>query len=212
MPQIGTITVSAYREESREVDKLVPALCKAIGGFLPIALDGQGSRDGIAYRYATIGSIRRSITPALIENNLILNHVYGYSDTQEYVVTVLRHSSGQFVSSTSPVPYYPDAQDHKARKTMTCRTHIEGLLGISTEEDGDGPIATDAVNPAWAENLRNARQKLAAASSAEEAASLMERVRSFIESGKLPPDCEEELQAVADSLALETEEVADAVA
>lgn len=209
MPQIGTISVSAYREESKEVNQLVPALCKAIAGFLPVTLDGTGTRDGIPYRYATIGSIRRSTNPSLIANDLILNHVYGYSDTQEYVVTVLRHKSGQFISSTSPVPYYPDAQDHKARKTMTCRTHIEGLLGISTEEDSDGPAGNSTVtNPAWATNLANAREKLANTKSSDEAAALMEKVKQYIEKGNLPPECEEELQKLAD---LVTQEEPNAV-
>lgn len=196
MPSITNLNMTAYREESRELDQLIDALCLAAPGFLPIVLDAEGVRDGKPYRYATIGSIRRSTEGALWMNRLWVNHCYGWTDNTEYVVTVLRHGSGQFMSSTSPIPYYPDAQEHKARKTTTCRTHLEGLLSIVAEEDSDCAGLKPQSNPEVNDIMAKARCAIEGVSTLEEAEQKMAKVREYIAAGKLPEEAEAEFEEI----------------
>ena len=106
--------------------------------FSAIALDKQGTRNGSPYRYASISSIRKATQLPLCKNGLVLHHVYGYTDSNEYIITVLRHSTNQYIASASPLPRSLDPQSHKGNKTLLCRTHMEGMLGIVTEDDDDG--------------------------------------------------------------------------
>ena len=188
--------LSAYREESVTTSEITAALCSAATGFLPIHMDAEGTRDGIVYRYATIGSIRRSVCPALYANGIYVHHLYSDGEAgSEYLTTVLRHTSGEEITSTSPIPYYPDAQEHKARKTMTCKTHLEGLLSITVEEDTDGgnllsqnQLTQQMVDPAVVKTLSNARMAVEAAKTVEAADEKITKVRSYIDDGKLPSE------------------------
>ena len=188
--------LSAYREESSTTSEITKALCSASLGFLPIHLDAEGNRDGVVYRYATIGSIRRSVCPSLNANGIFVNHIYSdKEDGAEYLTTVLRHTSGEEITSTSPIPYYPDAQEHKARKTMTCKTHLEGLLSITVEEDTDGgnlsaqdAVAQALIDPSVVKTLSNARMAVETAKSVEVADEKIVKVKSYIGEGKLPAE------------------------
>jgi hypothetical protein len=142
MPRIGSFVQGIYRDESRTTAEITAALCAAALEYLPVELDEDGYRGGRAYKYASIHSIRRSTLAANCKHGLWVNHVYGENDKGEYVTTVLRHVSGEYMSSTSPVRERDDVQDEKAAKTLLCRTHIEGLLGIITERDDDGQSLT----------------------------------------------------------------------
>ena len=188
--------LSCYKEESESTAEITKALCAAAPGFLPIILDAEGTRDGISYRYATLGSIRRSVGASLWANGVFMNHEYSEkADGAEYVTTNLRHISGEFLSSTSPVHYYPDAQEHKARKTMTCKTHVEGLLSITVEEDTDGgniiskdELGQQMVDPSVVKTLSNARMAIESAKTVDVADEKIVKVQSYIQDGKLPAD------------------------
>jgi hypothetical protein len=188
--------LSCYKEESESTVEITKALCAAAPGFLPIILDAEGTRDGILYRYATLGSIRRSVGASLWANGVFMNHEYSEkADGAEYVTTNLRHTSGEFLSSTSPVHYYPDAQEHKARKTMTCKTHVEGLLSITVEEDTDGGNiisqpegAIGSIDPSTTKTLSSARMAIETARTVEVADEKITKVKDYITEGKLPAE------------------------
>lgn len=201
MPKIRPIDVLV--DESDEQGELTKALCAAAPGFLPVALDMVGTRDGKEYRYASIGSIRRSIFPACHAHGIWIDQLYadesradsGYTD---FVVTVVRHGpSNQKKCSKSRVPYYPDADEHKAACTKLCKKHLEGLFGIVTEEDNGEKLTAEATaDAATSKLMAKARLAIESAKTQEEAQSKMVKVRQHIEKKELPADADEEFMEI----------------
>ena len=202
MPTIGRLTVSVYREESQHTDELIEAFCLAQAAFLPVMLDKKGYRNGQSYRYASIASIRRSTQAALAMHSLMCHHVYGHNDEGEFVVTVLRHKSGQFISSTLRIPERVDPQEAKAIKTLLCRTAIEGLLGIVTEEDDDGASAgtgesvSEEQLAVWSATWAAASSKIASAKTVSEVDRYEAIAKERMEQGSLSPDMGPEIERV----------------
>ncbi len=198
MPQIGSFVTLLYREESRTTGELIAAVCKAQLEFAPITLDCEGRRGGEAYRYASIQSIRRGIQHAMSRHGLLIHHVYGFSDQGEHVVTVLRHSSGEYIASTSRIAFREDAQEQKALKTLLCRTAIEGLLGIVTEEDDDAQSTTIEVDSAnvkqQASNLAMAKAAILSAGSPAALERYAELAKTRLAEGALSVDGAAEIE------------------
>lgn len=198
MPRIGSFVEGLYRDESRTTGELVAALCKAVMEYLPVELDETGYRDGQAYKYASIHSIRRSTLAANCKHGLFLNHVYSQSDKGEHVTSVLRHQSGEFMASTSAVPALTDVQEAKAAKTLLCRTHSEGLLGIVTERDDDGASAAQPVDAAqqdrWAATWNAAKAAIANAADVESVNKYEFMAKQRVEAGSLSPDVVPEIE------------------
>lgn len=200
MPSIRPIDVLV--DESEDQGELTNALCDAAPGFLPVALDMIGTRDGKDYRYASIGSIRRSIFPACHARGIWIDQLYadessndGYTD---FVVTVVRHGpSNQKKCSKSRVPYYPDADEHKAACTKLCKKHLEGLFGIVTEEDNGEKLTAEATaDAATSKLMAKARLAVESAKTYEEASTKMVKVRQHIEKNELPADADEEFMEI----------------
>jgi hypothetical protein len=195
MPQIGSFVMGIYRDESRTTSQIVAAMCKAVIEYLPIELDEDGYRDGQSYKYASLNSIRRGTLAANCKHGLVINHIYGDTDKGESVTTVLRHESGEYMASTSPVPQHDDMQDSKANKTLLCRTHIEGLLGIITERDTDGQQSptTAASQAQWGENFAMARNAILSASTIVKVNNYLALARQRIADGQMNPASEAEI-------------------
>lgn len=202
MPRLGNLVASVYREESATTGTLVDALCAASAEFLPIALDQEGYRDGRPYRYASVRSIRRSTQAALAKHGLWLNHVYGHTDQGTFCVTVLRHREGEYITSTLQVPQRADMQEQKSVMTLLCRTAIEGLLAICTEEDDDGACAATPSNEAqqaqWKANLALARKAIAEAASESDVARYVSLAEQRVKDGLMAPDAMQALATVRD--------------
>lgn len=199
MPQLGRLTLSVYREESQHTDELIDAFCQAQAAFLPVSLDKTGYRNGQSYKYASIASIRRSTQTALAMHSLMCHHVYGHNDEGEFVVTVLRHKSGQFISSTLRIPERVDAQEAKAIKTLLCRTAIEGLLGIVTEDDDDGACAVEVDEDQrrqWAMTWSVASMAIANAADVAAVDRYEATAKQRVVEGALSPDMVPEIERV----------------
>lgn len=200
MPQIGNLMVSVYREESKHTSELIAAMCNAQPEFEPVVLDSKGYRNGQTYRYASIKSIRRATQQALAKHGLLCHHIYGHSDEGEYVVTVLRHVSGEYIASTLRVPAKDDVQESKAAKTLLCRTAIEGLLGIVTEDDDDGAcVSVDPVKQKqWQANLDLALKAIASAKSEADVIRYAALAADRIEAGTMGPEAMVEINTKCD--------------
>lgn len=205
MKRALSLNVSIYREESQHTGELVESLCNASLEFLPIALDMKGVRDGQEYRYASLQSIRRSTQAPLARHGLWLHHVYGNNDEGSYVITLLRHKSGEFMSSTLRIPLVQEMQERKAWSTFLCRIATEGLLSICTEEDTDGEGLVDtSIEPVslptsqQAANLEIALTKIKSAASVADLTRYQEIAQQRIEQGAFHPSAE---RAVNDAIA-----------
>ena len=211
MPRIGNITVSVLREESAATGNLIEALCAAQPEFPPIPLDSDGFRDGHSYRYASISAIRRAVVPALAKHGIWMNHVYGENEGGDYVVTMLRHKTGEYITSTLRIPHISDVQDRKGAMTLLCRTAIEGLLSISTEEDTDAsdvqsdepqdaePAVDAATKERWRNNLALAEAAVAMATDDATLTRYLNVAKQRVASGDMPPFAVERIKALCDS-------------
>lgn len=191
MPRIGQFVMSVYREESPTLGEYQKALCAASAEFLPVVLDQDGYRGGRTYRYASLRSIRRATQSALAKHGLWLNHVYGNSERGEFVVTILRHVSGEFVTSTLLIPHREDMQEQKAIQTLLCRTATEGLLAICTEEEDDGASLAGAdreKREQWESNLAMALKAIGDAKSESELDRYASMVVQRVKDGLMAPD------------------------
>lgn len=204
MKRLPSLAVTVYREESATTGQLTEALCKASCEFLPILLDAQGYRDdGTTYRYASIKSIRRSTQAAMGKQGLWLNHVYGHNDEGTFVMTVLRHITGEYITSTLLVPDLPDIQKRKAAMTLLCRTATEGMLSICTEEDDDGASCgqemtgeVEVATPQQVANLAVAEKAIREATSVSALERYMEIAKARIEEGAFAKSALEKVTAL----------------
>jgi len=202
MPRIGSFVQGIYRDESRTTAELTAALCAAAMEYLPVELDEDGYRGGHAYKYASIHSIRRATLAANCKHGIFVNHIYGDNDKGEYVTTVVRHVSGEYMSSTSPVKELHDVQDEKAGKTLLCRTHIEGLLGIITERDDDGQSAVASTKEAkqreaeWANAFSLAKAAVLGARDLVAVDRHLATVKARIHEGRMAPGALQEIESL----------------
>lgn len=217
MPKIGNITVSMYREESEATGKVVEALCAAQADFPPIQMDSTGIRDGESYRYASISAIRRGVVPVLARHGIWMQHVYGESE-HAWVTTILRHKSGEYLTSTLRIPPIHDIHERKAAMTLLCRTAIEGLLSISTEEDTDasdvGVVEQQsevdgATKEKWARNFGLAAAAVALAPDDATLTKYVSVAEKRVASGDMPPDAVERIKELCESRSRELKEKAD---
>lgn len=191
MPKFGSFVMNVYREESQSQRNLTQALCEASLEFLPIALDMEGVRDGKPYRYASLSSIRRSTSAAMAKHGLWLNHVYGQTDRGEHLVSVLRHVSGEYQSSTQLVPLRENMQDQEGVKTSLIKTATKGLLSIIIEEESQSQSSSDSGNAnraQWDSNLKMALKAIADAKSESELQRYADTVAQRVKEGLLSPD------------------------
>lgn len=201
MPKMGHIVMSAYREESASVSQLHAALCEASAEFLPVALDQTGTRNGKAYRVASLRSIRRATQPALTKHGLFLNHVYGSNDHGEFVVTILRHSTGEYVTSLRHIPFREDAEDQEAERTKACKSATKGLLAICTEED-EAVVASNvdpAIRAQWQSNLDLALKAVMSAKSESDVIRYATLAADRIAEGAMAPDAMVQINDACDT-------------
>jgi hypothetical protein len=205
MPKIGNITATIWREESETTGELVAALCAAHPEFPPIKMDSDGFRNGEAYRYASVAAIRRAVMPALAKHGVWMQHIYSESTENCYTTTVLRHTSGEYITSTLLVPPIADIQERKGAMTLLCRTCIEGLLSISTEEDTDAQAVSESTQ-VDAETRKRQEQNLALAEAAIALAGddatltrYVEVAKRRVESGDMAPHALDRIKSLCES-------------
>ena len=201
MPKIGNYVMMVYREESASQAEITQALCAASLEFLPIVVDLEGWRDGKPYRYASLSSIRRSTTAAMAKHGLFLNHVYGSTDRGEHVTSVLRHTSGEYQSSTQVVRISGDMQEQDGFKTMLIKSATKGLLSIITEEVAESAVSeVDATKRAqWKSNLDLALKAIASAKSEADVIRYAALAADRITEGTMSPDAMVEINTGCDA-------------
>jgi hypothetical protein len=202
MKRLPSLAMTVYREESTSTGDLVQALCEASAEFMPVVLDKIGTRDGVDYRYASIMSIRRSTQPALAKRGVWCHHCYGHNSEGSFVTTILRHTTGEFISSTLQIPPIENMQDRHGAQTQLCRAALEGLLSIITEEEIDGEMepevdATTKATPQQMSNLQVAIEKIKKVTSEADLTRYLEIAGERIESGMFHASAAVALQDLA---------------
>lgn len=133
---------------SREIAK---ALVKFQATCPEIPLDKEAnyrtSKGSIEYKYASLGSILRTIKEPLKDSGLAISH----NVTDSGVVCILMHESGAFMQSNPVKILYDPSRPQTVGMALTYarRYSLSMVLGISAETDKDveGISGDDPVQP-----------------------------------------------------------------
>lgn len=126
--------------QSEQIDQLVTALAKAQGDILPAAKDSQNPF--FKNKYAGLPSIWAACREPLTRNGLAVIQTTEEKDGKLQLVTILAHSSGQWIKSHMPViSAKPDAQSMGSAMTYAKRYSLSAIVGVVADDDDDGERA-----------------------------------------------------------------------
>jgi len=158
------LTLQPYKDKIAELEKIIaeqkklikPSYMSADIKDLATALSKAQAEMNIAElnrsnpffksTYADITSIVKASRPALTKFGLsVPQDIVTYDDGNTFLITVLLHSSGQYIESRiKVVPPKNDIQSIRSHITYLKRTAYEALIGVVTgDEDDDGELAMD---------------------------------------------------------------------
>lgn len=134
--------------------RLNAALAAAQGMFLPIPKNrtaskryqSKGSTDWkeFSYNYADLGDILTAITPSLSANNLAISQPFVRLGGKLFLVTQLRHASGEILTSAGlqmPDEMVVSPQEFGSQHSYWRRYDLTGTVGVSAVEDDDGQFS-----------------------------------------------------------------------
>jgi hypothetical protein len=93
-------------------------------------------------RYADLTAVLDAVIPAFTENGLAITQMMD----GKQLVTLLSHTSGEYISTTSEIPAYSNAQQLGSALTYLRRYTVQALAGISADDDDDGNDAVSVKN------------------------------------------------------------------
>lgn len=126
---------------SPAIDQLATALAKA-QAEMAIAAKNQ-KNPFFKSTYADFEAIIHASRPSLTKYGLsIVQPPFTYEDGNSYLVTILMHSSGQWIKSMARHnPPKTDIQSLASYNTYLKRMCYASLVGVATGEDDDGNAA-----------------------------------------------------------------------
>jgi hypothetical protein len=135
----ATTTTTSYLQRLSNVIASLPAFTKDTSGY--------------NYKYVTLDSIQKTLTPLLAENQLVLIHTLGFVGTGEERVNGVTSSvlstdelndiDVSAVSSFFPIKHNQSPQDVGSARTYGMRYNVTALFNIIlVGEDDDGASAS----------------------------------------------------------------------
>jgi len=132
---------------SEQIDQLATALAKAQAEFTTAKKDKDNPF--FKSKYADFESVVIATRPALTKYGLsVIQSVYRFSDSNHYLVTMLLHSSGQWIKSKAQHnPQKSDIQSLSSYNTYLKRMCYSSIVGAVTgENDDDGNDASQGLD------------------------------------------------------------------
>jgi hypothetical protein len=127
-------------EQSEQIDKIVPALIKAIGAME--SARKESSNPAFKSKYADLTSVMDAAKPALGDNGIAVMQPVTADGEGVLVATVLIHTSGQWIGSRLALtPKDGSPQATGSAITYGRRYGLAGILGMTAEDD-DGNAAS----------------------------------------------------------------------
>ena len=134
---------------SPTIEKIAPALVKAIGQITPVKKDGKNPF--LKNKYATLDNIIEATKHVLTANGLCVFQPI----SDQGIETIILHTSGEWIASdTASIPAeiskgLSAAQSRGVAITYMKRYQLGAMLGISTDDDTDGQYGDNSeVKPA----------------------------------------------------------------
>jgi ERF superfamily protein len=133
---------------SGEIGKLAEALAKA-QKVIKAPKKGRtasikSEKGAYEYSYADLADVIDAYRDPLADQGLALSHALRFEDGHMVLVTLLLHTSGQWIGSEFPIPNYARPQEQGSALTYARRYAVSALLGIAAEDDDDGQRAQHA--------------------------------------------------------------------
>lgn len=136
--------------QSENIAELASALAKAQGEFVPALKDS--ANPFFKSKYANLCSIVKSCQEPLSRHGISFSQSTQKMDGEWVLITKLMHSSGQWVSSTTPIiTLKPDIQSFGSASTYARRYSLAALAGVTTDEDDDGEASMSRDQPSPAQ-------------------------------------------------------------
>ena len=129
--------------QSENINELAAALVKAQAVFKTVAANKMVNAKAFTYKYATLATIMDAIRGLLTDNGLAITQPIVGND----LLTILLHTSGQYIISTVPIPLSADVKGFGANLSYMRRYAITSLIGIAIDEEDDEQMATGRVAP-----------------------------------------------------------------
>ena len=139
------MTEKAKTSTAGKANTLAAALVAAQSEMPEIPKDGTATVRGVSksgkpyeyeYKYGTLPTIFRMVLPVLHKHGIALTQTSG----DGHLITTLRHESGECLSSSleMPSPRSLSPQDWGKAHSYYRRYEVNGMLGISPDEDTNG--------------------------------------------------------------------------
>lgn len=126
--------------KSDQINELACALSKAQGEMRAASKDGLNPHR--KSKYATLDSIWDACREPLSKNGLSISQLISQEGESVSLVTMLMHSSGQWIQSTIPVTAGKvGPQEIGAALTYMRRYSLAAIAGVTVDEDDDGEEA-----------------------------------------------------------------------
>jgi hypothetical protein len=168
--------------ESEYTDALCAAKCRARSEYKPIRKNAKGNFG----MYASLDEVLDAVTEANSRHGLDLASKTLIIGDEQWQITTLRHTSGQFERSACRLT---ERQPQKllAETTYFRRKHSAELCGVAADSDTDG-AGLEGPKPKATSPLGLARQALVAAKSEQERDSVLARAAMSVVSGRITED------------------------
>ena len=145
---LGDIIESAAKRSdySENIDELMTALAKAQGEMHIATKDSNNPF--FKSKYADLAEVVKASRPFLAKNGLcVMQNLTLDNDGKRIIVTILGHSSGQFITSRMAIiPIKDDIQSLGSAITYMRRYTYASLVGVvADDEDDDGETAMKPV-------------------------------------------------------------------
>lgn len=129
-----------FKLHSDSIAEIAKALSKAAAGVTPALRKNENPF--FKSQYADLKEIDHSIRKALIENELAISQIVIPMSQMPHLVTILMHSSGEWVKSYYPITYDKTTpQAIGSGVTYARRYSLAAIMNVVTEDD-DAEAAT----------------------------------------------------------------------
>lgn len=186
-----------YREKSDSVKNLYRAQAVAQGKFAKVTKNKTAQYGP----FADLAALKDATVPALAANGLCVTQEYHVMEGDLYLVTVLGHESGEWVSSIIPIKQAASPQQTMGYMTYMRRAAYAALLCLAAEDDDDGEVASTAAASASVENEMSLEKRASAAiqtaTTKDALDTLLRKVEQRVNSGDMTKDSLERLREVA---------------
>lgn len=131
---------------SPDISKLAEALAQMQGSVKSIKKNMKANVGKYSYAYADLPAIWDAIREPLVKNGLSISQLYSSEGNILKMITLLIHSSGQWLKSTLCISIAGlKIQEVGSAMTYNRRYALSAILGISTDEDEDGAMANQVA-------------------------------------------------------------------